>query len=174
MRREDEMHPEAELAFTEWAAARLASLVRFGFALTQSEGGAEDLVESALARTFLAWPAVALRGNPEHYARRVMINELDSRRRHRKRPEVSVADIDLTTMFDADEAEIAERDRIWREIVNVAPRPRAVLVLRFYERRSEHEVAELLGCSVESVRAYAAEGMATLRAGELLDAMPSR
>ena len=174
MRRADEMEPESEVAFTAWAASRLGSLVRFGYALTQSESGAEGLVESALARTFLEWPAIAVRGNPEHYARRAMVNELDSWRRHRRRPEVSVADIDLTTAFDADEAEIAERDRIWREIVNVAPRARAVLVLRFYERRPEREVADLLGCSVESVRAYAAEGMATLRAGELLDAMVSR
>jgi RNA polymerase sigma factor (sigma-70 family) len=174
MRPEAEMEPEAERAFTEWAASRLGSLVRFGFALTQSEGGAEDLVESALARTLLAWPAIAVRGNPEHYARRIMVNELDSRRRHRKRPEVPVVDVDLTTRFDADEAEVAERDRIWREIVNVAPRARAVLVLRFYERRSEYEVAELLGCSVESVRAHTADGIATLRAGALVDAMVSR
>ncbi len=171
MRREAEMDPEAELAFTEWAAARLGSLVRFGFALTQSEGGAEGLVESALARTFLEWPAIAGRGNPDHYVRRVMVNELDTRRRHRKRPEVSVPDIDLTTTFEADEAEVAERDRIWREIVNVAPRARAVLVLRFYERRSEYEVAQLLACSVESVRANTAAGIATLRAGRLLDSV---
>jgi RNA polymerase sigma factor (sigma-70 family) len=174
MRPPAEMRPEAERAFTEWAAARLGPLVRFGFALTHDEGGAEDLVESALARTFLEWPAVSARGNPEHFARRVMVNELDSWRRHRRRPAVSVADIDLTTTFAADEAELAERDRIWREIVNVAPRARAVLVLRFYERRSEDEVAELLGCSVESVRARAAEGMATLRAGELLELVSSR
>jgi RNA polymerase sigma factor (sigma-70 family) len=171
MRRPAEMGPEAELAFTDWATARLGPLVRFGFALTHDEGGAEDLVETALARTFLEWPTVGTRGNPEHFARRVMVNELDSRRRHRKRPEVPVVDIDLTSTFAADEAELAERDRIWREIINVAPRARAVLVLRFYEQRSEHEVAGLLGCSVESVRASVAEGMATLRAGELLEAV---
>jgi len=171
MRREAPVDPEAELAFTEWAAERLGPLVRFGFALTHDEGGSEDLVEIALARTFLEWPALRARGNPDHFAHRVMVNDLDSWRRHRKRPEVTVIDIDLTTAFDADEAELAERDRIWREIVNVAPRARAVLVLRFYERRSEQEVAALLGCSVESVRASTAEGIATLRAGELLEAI---
>jgi RNA polymerase sigma factor (sigma-70 family) len=171
MRGQDEKGPETERTFTDWAAARLGPLVRFGFALTHDEGGAEDLVESALARTFLEWPAVAARGNPEHFVRRVMVNELDSWRRHRRRPEVSVADIDLTTRFAADEAELAERDRIWREFVNVAPRARAVLALRFYEGRSETEVAELLGCSADAVRASVAEGMATLRAGELLEAV---
>ena len=173
MRAGDDTDPEAEAAFTEWAAVRLGPLVRFGFALTHDEGGAEDLVESALARTFLEWAALSARGNPEHYASRAMVNELEARWRHRRRPEVAVADLDLTASLDAEAAELAERDRVWREIVNVAPRPRAVLVLRFYERRSEREVAQLLGCSVESVRASAAEGLATLRAGELLDSRVS-
>jgi RNA polymerase sigma factor (sigma-70 family) len=175
MHRADQPPPDAQRAFSDWAATQVGALVRFGFALTHDEGAAEDLVEIALARTLLEWPGFAVRGNPDHFARRVIVSELDSVRRRRRRPEATVAHIDLTTTeFAADEAELAERDRIWREIVNVAPRPRAVLVLRFYEGRSEPEVAELLGSSVESVRADAAEGMATLRAGELLDALVSR
>jgi RNA polymerase sigma factor (sigma-70 family) len=169
MRWEARMDPEAEHAFSEWAAKQLGALVRFGFALTQSESGAEDLVETALARTFLEWPAIAGRGNADHFVRRVMVNEIDSWRRHRRRHEAAAVDIDLTTTFEADEAELAARDRIWREIVNVAPRARAVLVLRFYEGRSEYEVAQVLACSVESVRANTAAGIAALRAGELFE-----
>ena len=51
------MNQDDEQAFTEWATARLAPLMRFGFALTHDEAAAEDLVQTALVRTLLAWVA---------------------------------------------------------------------------------------------------------------------
>jgi RNA polymerase sigma-70 factor (sigma-E family) len=159
-----------ERAFTEWASAQLAMLLRFGFALTHDESEAEALVQVALARTLLAWPRLRNQIDPEAYARRVMVNvQLTSWRRQRRHAEVCVEPFGAGECFAPDEAELVERDRVWRELVNLPPRQRAVLVLRFYEGRSERDVAALLGCSVGTVKSQTSKGLATLRAGELFD-----
>jgi RNA polymerase sigma factor, sigma-70 family/RNA polymerase sigma-70 factor, sigma-E family len=159
-----------EQAFTEWATTHLGALVRFGFALTHDEGGAEDLVQTALTRTLLAWPRLRNQVDPGQYVRRVMVNEQRSAWRSRRRhPEVRFEPLGVADAFPPDEAELVERDRVWRELVNLPPGQRAVLVLRFYEDRPEREVAALLGCSVGTVKSQTSKALAKLRAGELLD-----
>jgi RNA polymerase sigma-70 factor (sigma-E family) len=163
------VHNDDQEAFTDWALTRLGPLVRFGFALTHDEGAAEDLVQSALVRTLLAWPRLRNRGDPEPYVRRVMVNEqMSAWRRQRRHPEVRLDPLAAEEAFRPDEAELVERDRVWRELVNLPPRQRAVLILRFYEDRSEREVAAMLGCSLGTVKSQTSKALAKLRAGELL------
>jgi RNA polymerase sigma factor (sigma-70 family) len=163
-------------AFEEWVGARLSPLVRFGFALTHDEGGAEDLVESALVRTMLAWPELHVSGDPEAYARRMMVAEQEGTwRRPRRRPEPAAARGDLGFAEVApEEVELVERDRVWRELVDLPPRQRAVLVLRFYEGRSERDVAAVLACSVAMVANETREAIDTLRAGQIVDRLARR
>jgi RNA polymerase sigma-70 factor (sigma-E family) len=164
------VNQDDEQAFTEWATAHLAHLMRFGFALTHDESGAEDLVQVGLVQTLLAWPRLRNQVDPEAYVRRVMVNEqLSAWRRQRRHPEVRLEPFGAGEAFRPDEAELVERDRVWRELANLPPRQRAVLVLRFYEDRSEREVAAVLGCSVGTVKSQASKALAKLRAGELLD-----
>ena len=159
-----------EQAFSEWATGNLAPLLRFGFALTHDEGGAEDLVQTALARTVLAWPRLRNQVDPGAYVRRIMVNEQRSAwRRQRRHPEVRLEPMGDGEAFPPDEARLVERDRVWRELVNLPPRQRAVLVLRFYEDRSEREVATLLGCSVGTVKSQTSKALTKLRAGELFE-----
>ena len=150
-----------EQAFADWANARLAPLVRFGFALTHDEGAAEDLVQLALVRTLLAWPRLRNQGDPEPYVRRVMVNEqVSAWRRQRRHPQVRLVPPGAGEAYRPDEAELVERDRVWRELVHLPPRQRAVLILRFYEDRSEREVAALLGCSVGTVKSQTSKALA--------------
>jgi RNA polymerase sigma factor (sigma-70 family) len=155
------MKPADEGVFQRWASERLASLLRFGFALTHDEGAAEDLVESALVRTALAGRDLAS-GDAERYARRMMVAEQQRAwRRPRRRAGVTAECIDPPAAAPAPDvvaepeeradAELAARDRVWRDLVELPPRQRAVLVLRCYERRSASEVAAVLACSVDSV-----------------------
>jgi RNA polymerase sigma factor (sigma-70 family) len=157
------MEPDREAAFEVWASSRLASLLRFGFALTHDEGVAEDLVESALVRTALARRELT-NGDAERYARRMMVAEQQRAwRRPRRRAGVTAECfdppaaapapdvVDLCAAEAEEEAELAARDRVWRELVELPPRQRAVLVLRCYERRSAPEVAAVLACSVDTV-----------------------
>jgi RNA polymerase sigma-70 factor (sigma-E family) len=161
---------DEEQAFTEWATAHLSRLLRFAFALTHDESGAEDLVQVALVLTLLAWPRLRNQIDPEAYVRRVMVNaQLRAWRRQRRHPEVRLEPLGAGECFAPDEAELVERDRVWRELVNLPPRQRAVLVLRFYEDRAERDVATLLGCSVGTVKSQTSRALAKLRAGELLD-----
>ena len=160
-----------ERAFREWSAQHLAPLVRFAFALTHDEGHAEDLVESALVRTLLAWPEVVTTGDPECFTRRTMVQELASRwRRPRATAETAVAMKRMPAdAFAPADAELVERDRVWRELVDLHPHQRAVLVLRYYEDRSDAEVAAILDFRVDTVRNIAATAIETLRAGEIVD-----
>lgn len=164
------MNKDDEQAFTEWATARLAPLMRFGFALTHDEAAAEDLVQTALVRTLLAWSRLRNQGDPEPYVRRVMVNEqVSAWRRQRRHPEMRLTPPGSSAAFSPEEAELVERDRVWRELVNLPPRQRAVLILRFYEDRPEREVAALLRCSVGTVKSQTSKALAKLRSGELLN-----
>jgi RNA polymerase sigma-70 factor, ECF subfamily len=57
----------------------------------------------------------------------------------------------------------AERDRVWRLILTLPVRQRAVLVLRFYEDLTEAQAAGLLGVSIGTVKSHTARALATLR-----------
>ena len=159
-------------AFEDWAGSRLSPLVRFGFALTHDEGGAEDLVESALVHTLRAWPELRGDGDPDAYARRMMVAEQESRwRRPRGRPEPPAVRDDLGFAEVApEEVELVERDRVWRELVDLPPRQRAVLVLRYYEGRSGRDVAAILGCPVAAVTSETREAIGATRVHDAIAA----
>ncbi len=57
----------------------------------------------------------------------------------------------------------AERAALLAEVGKLPRRQRAVIVLRYYEDRSDTEIAELLGCQPGTVRVHAAKGLSTLR-----------
>ena len=59
---------------------------------------------------------------------------------------------------------VAERDAMVSMIAALPPRQRAVLALRYYDGRTDAEIAELLGCREATVRSHAARALATLRA----------
>jgi len=150
-------------AFREFAEQRLDALVRFGWALTGSRDAAHDLVQTALTRTALAWPRVQRKDNPEAYVRQTMVRTQINTWRGRR----PVADVDVSelTIIDAtDHATVdAERDSVWRALATLPARQRAVVVLRFYEDRSEAEIADLLGCSRGTVKSQCAKALVKLR-----------
>jgi RNA polymerase sigma-70 factor (sigma-E family) len=167
---------ERERAFGEFVAARYASLVRSAYLLTSDLGHAEDLVQTSLMRTYGAWRNLADPANAEAYTRMIMVR-LASRwwkRRWRKEspafplPEPPVAD------SSADQtAELDLTDAVHRALRALPIAQRAVLVLRYYEDRTETEIAELLGCSVGTVKSRASRALAALRTAGLLPAEPS-
>ena len=143
--------------FADFAAARIPSLVRFGFALTGSVVEAEDLVQEALVRLAPRWQAVSASGAPEAYVRRTMVNLhiswWRSRRRewlHPEPPDRAVTDL------------LPNRD-LWVALRVLPPRQRAVLALRYLEDLTEAETAAVLGCSVGTVKSQAAKAIAKLR-----------
>jgi RNA polymerase sigma factor (sigma-70 family) len=59
--------------------------------------------------------------------------------------------------------DVAQADALARALLQLPPRQRAVVILRYFEDRTEGEVADLLGCSVGTVRSHNARGLARLR-----------
>jgi RNA polymerase sigma-70 factor (sigma-E family) len=147
--------------FAAWARTRMDDLLRFGAALVGEREGAQDLVQTALARTWAAWPRVQRRDDPEGYVRRVMVNEqIGAWRRSRRRP---VPVPPPAAVNDAADLIIDRGDRLWIALLALAPRQRAVLVLRYCEDRSELETARILGVAVGTVKSQAAKGLTRLR-----------
>jgi RNA polymerase sigma-70 factor (sigma-E family) len=143
--------------FGSFAAARIPALVRYGVALTGSRADAEDLVQEALVRLATRWHAVADRGSPDAYVRKVMTNLHVSWWRSRRRellhptpPDAAVTDT------------LPNRD-LWVALRALPPRQRAVVALRYLEDLTEAETAQILGCSVGTVKSQNAKALARLR-----------
>ncbi|MER7457244.1 SigE family RNA polymerase sigma factor [Micromonospora sp. NPDC126480] len=151
-----------EEEFREFVAARSGALLRTAYLLTGDWATAEDLLQTALTKTYLAWKRLGGIEAVEPYARRVMINTSTSwwrRRWHGERPtEV------LPERAGADEIERQlDRDLLWRHLKALPTRQRAVLVLRFYEDMSEAQTAALLDISPGTVKSQTSRALTTLR-----------
>ena len=144
--------------FTEFVVARHAALLRTAYLLTGHAQDAEDLVQTTLVKVVPQWRRIA--DNPEPYVRRVLVNENVSRwrrRRWREHPTDSVPD-EL-----AHDPDVAQLVAVRAALVSLAPRQRAVLVLRYYEGLSELEIAATLGIAPGTVKSQARDGLARLR-----------
>ncbi|MEU4680869.1 SigE family RNA polymerase sigma factor [Micromonospora sp. NPDC023737] len=153
---------QSEEEFREFVAARSAALLRTAYLLAGDWATAEDLLQTALTKTYLAWRRLGGIEAVEPYARRVLVNTSTSwwrRRWHGERP----TDV-LPERAGADEIERQlDRDLLWRHLRALPTRQRAVLVLRFYEDMSEAQTAALLGISTGTVKSQTSRALATLR-----------
>jgi RNA polymerase sigma-70 factor (sigma-E family) len=148
--------------FREFVTARGAALSRTAYLLCGDHAAAEDLVQSALARTAMRWRSVVAGGNPEAYVRRVMVNEHISWWRRVGRRERLVAQLpDRPVAGDADAA--VDRLALAAAVARLAPRQRAAIVLRFYDDLSEVDTATALGCSVGTVKRQTYDALTRLR-----------
>jgi RNA polymerase sigma-70 factor (sigma-E family) len=148
--------------FASFVRSRSAALLRTAYLLTGDQHHAEDLVQTALARTHLAWNRLHARGNAEAYTRKIMYHEQVSKWRRRRPPEV-VTDA-VPQRPSADESELVTLRLTLRDALGkLTPRQRAVLILRFFDDLSEFDTAEVLGCSVGTVKSQTAKALARLR-----------
>lgn len=143
---------------TEFIRSRHAALLRRALLLVGERAAAEDLVQDALARLWLAGRRRRI-DNPEAYVMRSLVNASVSRWR-RQRPSEQVVQQELATPDPAGQVE--ERDRVWRAVRALPERQRAVVVLRFYEDLPEEQIASLLHISRGTVRSQTAKARATL------------
>lgn len=148
--------------FEEYVAARRASLLRTAYLMTGDLATAEDVVQTALAKLYLAWNRVDAEGAVHAYARRIVTNEVTSLwRRAWRRHEAPTDRLPETPVAPAyDEGLGAE---LWELVGSLPPRARAVVVLRYYEQLTESEVAEAMGVSVGTVKSQCSRALATLR-----------
>ena len=153
------MHGDDDEGFREFVVVHRGALLRTAYLLTGDHGHAEGLVQTALLKTCRHWRRVAGRGDPSAYVRRVLITTATSWRRRLLTTEQVMDVVPERAHHDRH----AERsDEVMEALRALPPRMRAVVVLRYYEDRSEAQTAELLGCSVGTVKTQSSRAMARL------------
>ena len=153
------------MSFEDFVHARSGSLLRTALLLTgQNRAEAEDLLQLALERTYRHWPRICGSDDPERYVRRILANaSADRWRRLTRRPEQSLPVGDAGPGVPDHTAAVADRDYLLRALAVLPPRQRAVLVLRYFDDLSEAQTAEMLGCSLGTVKSHTARALARLR-----------
>lgn len=147
--------------FRSFVVARSPALLRVAYLLTGDRGLAEDLLQTSLAKTYVAWPRIRDGQAVEAYVHTVMTRTAISWKRRNRVREEPVRDVPDWTA--AREQQPGGSDDLWADLQALPHRQRAVLVLRYYEDLSEAQIAEVLGCSRGTVKSQASRGLAALR-----------
>jgi RNA polymerase sigma-70 factor (sigma-E family) len=149
-------------AFRDYVRERSRALLRTAYLLTGNRADAEDLVQSALAKTYLAWDRIEDRGALDGYVRRAMVNTHISWWRRRRVEEYPTDEVPDQAVADhAVSSDIQEALR--RAVDRLPQRMRAAVMLRFYEDMTEAEIAEVLGVSLGTVKSTVSRAVAKLR-----------
>ncbi|MEV4417998.1 SigE family RNA polymerase sigma factor [Catellatospora sp. NPDC049609] len=155
--------------FDEFVMVRSRHLLRIAYLLTGDHALAEDLLQTALAKSWSAWARID--GNPEPYVRTVLANTYNSWWRRRWNGERPTGQLPEWAV-PSPQAAIDERDQVWRALSRLPRQQRLVLVLRYLEDLSEAEIARTLGISAGSVKTHASKGLAKLRLDPSLRSLP--
>ncbi|MCP9952003.1 SigE family RNA polymerase sigma factor [Actinomadura madurae] len=148
--------------FRTYVAERGPVLLRAATQLTSDRAEAEDLLQAALAKTYLAWDRIEDRSAVDGYVRRAMVNTQISWWRRRKL-DVYPTDQLPDRPVEDHTARSETRDALTRALRRLPERQRLAVMLRYYEDMSEREIAEVLGVSVGTVKSTVSRAMARLR-----------
>jgi RNA polymerase sigma-70 factor (sigma-E family) len=153
--------------FSAFVSARRVHLLRSACLLTAGDTHrAEDLVQTALARLYVAWPRARRSGNQLGYVWRIIVNShLDEVRLARWRRERSVAEPPEgpRPLLDDPWPGVVDGDAVRAALGTLPPGMRAAVVLRHWCDLSVDETADLLGCSPGTVKSQTAKATARLR-----------
>jgi RNA polymerase sigma-70 factor (sigma-E family) len=161
--------------FEAFVAEHGARLLRTAYLVVDDVGDAEDLVQEGLSRVARRWPKIRSMALPGAYARRIVVNlAIDLATRRSRQPD----EVTLEPDFGAEPVDPAALARLSQvddatvllpAIAQLPPRQRAVLVLRYFEDLSEAATAEVLGCSVGTIKSTTARALQRLHSSAGLD-----
>lgn len=149
--------------FAQFVEARQGALQGTAWLLTGDWALAEDLVQTALVRSWPRWDRIERRDNPEIYVRRAMVNIWAGWRRRRWRAEHPSGAVPDGPAAGDLAAETATRLAVRSALAMLTSRQRAVLVLRVFDDLSEAQVAQVLDCAIGTVKSTMARAVARLR-----------
>jgi RNA polymerase sigma-70 factor (sigma-E family) len=156
--------------FRAFVDDRGPALLRAAWLLTDDWQHAEDLVQTALAKTLPRWSKIARQDGRDAYVRRTMIRTFLSWRTRRWTGEIPfdrLPEPDGDGDLDATDVRLVLLDAV-RDLPR---RQRAVVVLRYFEDLTEASTAAALGCSVGTVKSYSARALDQLRKHSGLSAL---
>lgn len=147
-------------SYEEFVRARSGALYRQAYRLTGTAADAEDLVQVALIKLYVAWSKAQRAPSVDAYAHRVLVNAFISGRRParftRERLVESLPEVGAAHEHD-------ERLTLWPLVRRLPPRQRAVMVLRYGDDLSEAEIADVLEMAPGTVKSTAAKALQKLR-----------
>jgi RNA polymerase sigma-70 factor (sigma-E family) len=147
--------------YTEYIAFRLPALRRLALLLCQDRHRADDLVQQAIIKVYVHWSKASGADNTDAYVNAILVREFlhDQRSAWTRRvsvvdqpPESPILAIDQDRQLDLQTA-----------VAALAPRQRAVLILRYYCDLNIDQTAAALGCSTGTVKSQTARALAALR-----------
>ncbi|CAL9476453.1 RNA polymerase sigma-E factor [Streptomyces sp. enrichment culture] len=153
-------------SFASYVRARQPVLLRTARSLTANPSDAEDLLQTALAKTYVAWERIEDHRALDGYVRRALVNTRTSQWRKRRVDEFACDELpEPEPVPEGDDP--AERqalhDAMWRAVMRLPARQRAMVVLRYYEDLSEAQTAAVLGVSVGTVKSAVSRALGKLR-----------
>ncbi|MEV5948710.1 SigE family RNA polymerase sigma factor [Streptomyces sp. NPDC051993] len=158
----------SEAEFTAYVQERRASLYATAYHLTGDRYEAEDLLQSALFSTYRAWDRISDKAAVGGYLRRTMTNLHISAWRRRKLNEYPTEELPETA-GDTDAMRGTElRAVLWQALARLPELQRTMLVLRYYEGRTDPEIADILDISVGTVKSSIWRSLRRLREDEVL------
>lgn len=153
-------------------AQQQTGLLRAAYLLTGDSTRAQDLVQETFVRLLASWRQVERADVPEAYAQRVLLNTFLTGHRRRWHGELPHAELPDASGEQSPYAAVDDHDELRRALLSLPARQRAAVVLRHHQDLSEARTAELLGCSVGTVKSLTSRGLAALRVALAEEAHP--
>jgi RNA polymerase sigma-70 factor (sigma-E family) len=154
--------------FRDFVVARSPSLLRVAYVLTRDVDLAQDLLQVALAKAWLAWHRLA--EDPEAYVRRILFTTYATWWRRRWRREAPTESLPEPVAHDDFADATSTRFVVAEALAQLPRRQRAVVVLRYFEDLTEADTARVLGCSVGTVKSQCSKALRRLRVDTTLTA----
>lgn len=149
--------------FSEYAAARWGPLFRTAYLLTGDHGLAEDLMQTALVKCYVAWPRLRAAESADAYVRKALTNTYISWRRKKSWVREHPSEVLPDRGGNDNTADVSIRQVVMRALAQLPPRQRAVVVLRFYEDLGVEQVAASMECSTGTVKSQTSDALTKLR-----------
>lgn len=149
-----------DAAFSDFVAARQTHLRRIAYALCGDWHRADDLLQTALTKLYVAWPRIQHEGGEEAYVRQIMVRaNIDESRRpwRRERPTDTLPDAAAP-----DGTAVEDRSALFEALQALPEQQRKVVVLRHWLGLSVRETATELGISEGTVKSHSSRGLAAL------------
>jgi RNA polymerase sigma-70 factor (sigma-E family) len=151
-------------AFTRYVKAHRRDMRRQAYLLCGDWHEADDLVQQTLIKVLLRWEALEQRDGLAAYTRTVMFRTFVSDRRALRWSREFTSDRLPEPDPEPDGQErLADRLLLLEALDRLGPRQRAAIVLRYLEHRSAEEAADILGCSVATIRSNTCRALVHLR-----------
>lgn len=152
---------DRETAYVDYVTARRAHLRRVAYALCGDWHHADDLLQTALVKLYVAWPRVRRTGAEDAYVRRILVRtSIDESRRPWRRERAT--DV-LPEHPAAEPTGVEDRSELFDALQDLPPQQRATVLLRHWLGLSVAETAAELGINEGTVKSHTSRGLAALR-----------